>query len=77
VTGPADAVGAFVAGRTVLSERRLGGIREVTLYGRLDAQEVRRAEAAGLALGPVGIQDLFVHLTSGAGAGPRPLEALR
>jgi len=77
VTGPAEAVDAFVAGRTVLSDRRLGGVREATLYGRLDAQEARRAEASGLALGPVGIQDLFVHLTSGANAGSRPLEALR
>jgi ABC-2 type transport system ATP-binding protein len=77
VTGPADAVGAFAAGRTVLNERRLGGTREITLYGRLEPGEVRRAETAGLTLGPVGLQDLFVHLTSGPAAGPRPLEALR
>jgi ABC-2 type transport system ATP-binding protein len=70
VTGPADAVEAFVAGRTVLSEQSLGGVRAATLY-------VRRAEAAGLTLGPVGIQDLFVHLTSGPVAGSRPQEALR
>jgi ABC-2 type transport system ATP-binding protein len=77
VTGPADAVGAFVAGRTVLSEQRLGGVRAATLYGRLEPDEARRAGAAGLTLGPVGIQDLFVHLTSGPAAGPRPQEALR
>jgi ABC-2 type transport system ATP-binding protein len=51
--------------------------REITLYGRLEPGEVRRAETAGLTLGPVGLQDLFVHLTSGPAAGPRPLEALR
>jgi ABC-2 type transport system ATP-binding protein len=63
VTGPAAAVESFVAGRTVLSEQSLGGVRAATLYGRLDDGDVRRAEASGLTLGPVGIQDLFVHLT--------------
>jgi ABC-2 type transport system ATP-binding protein len=63
VTGPAAAVDEFVAGRTVLAEQRLGGVRAATLYGRLDPAEVARAEAGGLTLGPVGIQDLFVHLT--------------
>jgi ABC-2 type transport system ATP-binding protein len=77
VTGPAEAVGAFVAGRTVLSEQQLGGVRATTLYGRLEPDEVRRAGAAGLTLGPVGLQDLFVHLTSGAAAVPTPQEALR
>ncbi len=63
VTGPAAAVDAFTAGRTVLGEQSLGGVRAVTLYGRLDEDDTRRAAAEGLTLGPVGIQDLFVHLT--------------
>jgi len=71
VTGPVAAVEAFVAGRTVLSEQNLGGVRQATLYGALDDDETVRAGAAGLSLAPVGVQDLFVHLTSGAvkGAG--------
>jgi ABC-2 type transport system ATP-binding protein len=77
VTGPAAAVKAFVAGRTVLGEQRLGGTRAATLYGRLDDADVKRAESAGLSLGPVGIQDLFVHLTSGTTTVPRKLEAHR
>jgi ABC-2 type transport system ATP-binding protein len=60
VTGPADAVDAFVTGRTVLASRQLGGTREATVYGRVDPAD---ADRAGLTLGPVGIQDLFVHLT--------------
>lgn len=64
VTGAADAVAAFVAGRTVLAERSLGATRQVTLYGALDDGERRAAERAGLTLAPVGIQDLFVHLTA-------------
>lgn len=77
VTGPGTAVDAFVAGRTVLSERSLGGVRQATLYGALDDDEVARARATGLTLAPVGVQDLFVHLTTGAADGTRRTEALR
>ncbi|GAA2545063.1 ABC transporter ATP-binding protein [Winogradskya consettensis] len=64
VTGPADVVTVFAEGRTVLAEQSLGRTRQVTLYGGLDADDRERAESAGLTLTPVGIQDLFVHLTS-------------
>jgi len=77
VTGPAGAVEAFVAGRTVLSQQSLGGVREATLYGALDDADAARARAAGLTLAPVGVQDLFIHLTSGADDGTRRTEALR
>jgi ABC-2 type transport system ATP-binding protein len=77
VTGPAEAVDAFVSGRTVLGEQSLGSVRQATLYGELDHDEVVRAEAAGLSLSPVGVQDLFVHLTSSAADGTQRTEALR
>lgn len=64
VTGPVAAVDSFVAGRTVLSEQNLGGVRAATVYGRLDPADADRAWSSGLTLGPVGIQDLFVHLTN-------------
>ncbi|UQU66188.1 ABC transporter ATP-binding protein [Couchioplanes caeruleus] len=64
VTGPEEAVETFVSGRTVLARQSLGGVRQATLYGSLDDDEQRRAGGAGLTLEPVGIQDLFVHLTS-------------
>jgi ABC-2 type transport system ATP-binding protein len=78
VTGPAAAVDAFTAGRTVLGGQSLGGVRQATLYGELDDDETARAKAAGLTLAPVGVQDLFVHLTSGTAAGDTSrTEALR
>jgi ABC-2 type transport system ATP-binding protein len=64
VTGPAEAVDRFVAGRQVLNRRQLGGTRSATIYGPLDEAERRRATAAGLQLEPVPLQDLFVHLTA-------------
>ncbi|GAA0458589.1 ABC transporter [Paractinoplanes deccanensis] len=71
VTGPYEAVTAFAAGRVILGEQTLGGVRAVTLDGHVDPGEIERGEAAGLSFGPIGIQDLFVHLTS------QPLEASR
>jgi ABC-2 type transport system ATP-binding protein len=64
VTGPAAAVDAFTAGRVALGEQQLGSVKSTTLYGRLDDADREQAQRAGLALGPVGLQDLFVHLTS-------------
>jgi ABC-2 type transport system ATP-binding protein len=66
VTGPAMAVDAFVAGYAVLSEQTLGHTKSTTIYGDLDGDERAKARAAGLELGPVGLQDLFVHLTAEA-----------
>ncbi|MBL7255286.1 ATP-binding cassette domain-containing protein [Paractinoplanes lichenicola] len=73
VTGPADLVTAFAAGHTVLGEHSLGTVRALTLDGRLDPDEIARGERDGLSFGPLGLQELFVHLTSQ----PRPLEASR
>jgi ABC-2 type transport system ATP-binding protein len=66
VTGPAAAVGEFATGRTVFGEQSLGGVRAVTLDWRPEPADLARGESAGLTFGPVGIQDLFVHLTSRA-----------
>lgn len=71
VTGPATEVAMFTAGRVVLGEQGAGGLLSATLDGRPDPSEIARAEAAGLTFGPVGLQELFVHLTS------QPLEAAR
>lgn len=68
VTGPAERVDRAIAGLTVLNERRLGGTKSVTVYGQLTGDQRRRVEADGLQLEPVPLQDLFVHLTAGAGA---------
>jgi ABC-2 type transport system ATP-binding protein len=63
VVGPADAVDRFVEGLTVLSEQRLGPTKSVTVLGPLGPERRRAAQGLDLELGPVGLQDLFVHLT--------------
>jgi ABC-2 type transport system ATP-binding protein len=70
VTGPAEAVDRFVAGRTVLRERQLGRTKSAMVYGGLDERMRRQARDAGLDLGPVALQDLFVHLTQPSGGPP-------
>ncbi|GGC08219.1 ATP-binding cassette domain-containing protein [Cellulomonas carbonis] len=67
VVGPDTAVDAFVAGRRVLSRRSLGRTVQVTVFGRLAPDDVAAASAAGLELGPVDLQDLFVDLTAKEG----------
>ncbi|GAA4423344.1 ABC transporter ATP-binding protein [Georgenia halophila] len=69
VTGRAADVDQAVASLsdvTVLSERSLGATRQVTIIGeqdRLGPDVTGRVRDAGLELGPVELQDLFVHLT--------------
>ncbi len=63
VTGPRAAVEAFVAGRRVVGRQALGGTAQVTVVGTVDDESAAAARAAGLELGPVPLQDLFVHLT--------------
>lgn len=72
VTGPADAVEAFTAHRTVLGRRSLGRTAEATVLDVAPSPDAdpalaadRQARDLGLDVGPVPLQDLFVHLTRG------------
>ncbi|GAA2533175.1 ABC transporter ATP-binding protein [Pilimelia columellifera] len=68
LTGPAATVDDVVAGLTVLNQQQLGPTKSVMVYGALDDARRAAAEAAGLELGPVAVQDLFIHLTEPTGA---------
>jgi ABC-2 type transport system ATP-binding protein len=67
ITGPQDAVDAFIAGRTVIGERQLGRTKSAMLYGMLQNGERDEAARAGLDLEPLDLQDLFVYLTEPKG----------
>ncbi|EIM05067.1 hypothetical protein A1A1_18092 [Planococcus antarcticus DSM 14505] len=66
ITGAADQVDAFVSGRKVLNEQKLGGTKSVMVFGTLDEQDQLTARQQGLEIGPVSLQDLFIHLTEEA-----------
>ncbi len=68
VTGPAREVERFVVGRTVLGRQQLGGTVQATVLATLGDGEAADARAAGLEIGPVPLQDLFVHLTEDGAA---------
>lgn len=65
LTGPVRAVetAAMAVGQPVVGRRQLGGTLQVTLFGTFDEDTLERAQIAGLDVGPVPLQDLFIHLT--------------
>ncbi|MFS8100668.1 ABC transporter ATP-binding protein [Lentzea alba] len=67
VTGNAAEVDEFTAGLTVLSTKSLGRVKAAMVYGALDDSQLIRARQLGLELGPIALQDLFVHLTEPVG----------
>ena len=64
VTGPQEVVEDFVAGMRVVGRAQLGRTLQATVVGDLPPGAEQRAAEAGLELGSVPLQDLFVHLTS-------------
>lgn len=67
LTGPAEAVDALTAGRRVVNERRLGQTKSVVVLDAMPEGTSAQALSAGVDVGPLPLQDLFVHLT-GKGA---------
>lgn len=67
VTGHEDDVDAFVTGREVIGERRLGRTKSAMVYGGINQSFSSDARAANLDIEPLGIQDLFVYLTQKKG----------
>src|SRR5690606_2353997 len=63
ITGAADQVDAFTSGMNILNEQKLGGTKKVMVYGVLDDNRQVAARELGLEIGPVSLQDLFIHLT--------------
>jgi ABC-2 type transport system ATP-binding protein len=63
LTGTKDAVERIAGGRRVLHRQQLGATVQVTLEGALEDGERAAARGAGVEVGTVPVQDLFVRLT--------------
>ena len=63
LTGPRAQVDRATGGLRVVGTRDLGPTRQVTVFGDLDEDVLSAAEADGLQVGSVPLQDLFIHLT--------------
>ena len=68
IVGPAPLVDELTGDLAVLAEQRLGGTKSTTVLGDLDDNLLAKARSAGLEIGPVGLQELFVHLTGSKSA---------
>ncbi|MDI7741328.1 ABC transporter ATP-binding protein [Lysinibacillus fusiformis] len=65
ITGPAEEVDSFVQEKQQLNTKQLGNTKSVMVYGEISEAERKAAIAKGLEIGPLSLQDLFIHLTEG------------
>ncbi|WP_194541389.1 ATP-binding cassette domain-containing protein [Paenibacillus sp. JZ16] len=63
ITGPAAKVDEYIQGMKVLNVQQLGSTKAVMVYGELSDEAQLAAHRAGLEIGPISLQDLFIHLT--------------
>ncbi len=66
VVGPAVAVDTYTAGKELLDREPLGSLVSATIMGDGKASDRKHAEALGLQVVPVSLQQLIVHLTGGS-----------
>ncbi|KHF41696.1 ATP-binding cassette domain-containing protein [Halalkalibacter okhensis] len=65
ITGESTEVDSFVKYKNQLSTQQLGNTKSVMIYGELSEKDHQLAERLGLEIGPVSLQELFIHLTKG------------
>ncbi|OIJ15167.1 ABC transporter [Anaerobacillus arseniciselenatis] len=63
VTGSSKTVDTFVDGMQQLKTQQLGDTKSVMVYGEMSEGKVLEGQRLGLEIGPVSLQELFIHLT--------------
>ncbi|PPA69100.1 ATP-binding cassette domain-containing protein [Jeotgalibacillus proteolyticus] len=63
VTGAAEGVDRFIQGLKTINTQTLGGTKSVMVIEQLTEEQRRNARQEGLEIGPVSLQNLFIHLT--------------
>jgi len=63
VTGPSAEVDAFVRDKKQLSSQQLGPTKSVMIYESISEAQRVEAQKRDLEIGPVSLQELFIHLT--------------
>ncbi|MGO3147513.1 MAG: ATP-binding cassette domain-containing protein [Leucobacter sp.] len=77
VSGPAEAVDAYAAGRTVLSRHRVGGLATFVVSGQATAADRNSAADTHLEFGAVSLQELVAAYGFDGGESPATLEGAR
>ncbi|MEC0239166.1 ABC transporter ATP-binding protein [Paenibacillus dokdonensis] len=67
--GAAQHVSKLTAGKTIIHQESIGGMMTTTVLERLNGTQRREAEALGIEIAPVSLQQLIVHLTGNKGNG--------
>lgn len=65
VVGSSAAVETFAAGKQIIEREAFGGLLKVTVIGKWNEDERKRAKVLGLEMTAVSLQQLIVHLTGG------------
>lgn len=65
VTGLASKVETFLVGKETVHRESFGGLLSATIIRSLDGSDRKQAQASGLEISPVSLQQLVVHLTNG------------
>ncbi len=65
ITGYSGNVDEFTQGRKILNSQQLGGTKSVMIYEERTDELDNKAHEMGLEIGPISLQDLFIHLTEG------------
>lgn len=63
ITGASIEVDEFVQSMKLLNVQQLGNTKSVMVYGELTERERKNAQQSRLEVGPISLQDLFIHLT--------------
>ncbi|ADU28525.1 ATP-binding cassette domain-containing protein [Evansella cellulosilytica] len=63
VTGDKNIVDDFVKGMRQINTQHLGNTKAVMIYEQLSEDKYVEAQRLGLEVGPVSLQELFIHLT--------------
>lgn len=67
--GSAQHVSTLTAGQKIIHQESIGGMMTTTVLERLNGAKRREAEALGIEIAPVSLQQLIVHLTGNKGNG--------
>lgn len=63
ITGNSNDVNAFTQNKKILHSQQLGNTKSVMIYEERTAELERFAHEMGLEVGPISLQELFIHLT--------------
>ncbi|MUT66532.1 ABC transporter ATP-binding protein [Paenibacillus sp. NEAU-GSW1] len=65
VGGTASTVESFLSGKNVIAKQPFGALMNAAVMGQLTAEDRKKADASGLQLAPVPLQQLVIYLTNG------------